>query len=365
MKIYELLEYVDELQENCFSDQVKLRWINQIEAEIQTEVLLLAIDGIRQYQISDREAELLVPPPYDQIYQEYLFYQIFLAQGETERANNQAEVFNRILTDYQRFVCQTINPGRGLAERMGYYITAYQIAVKYGYTGTEEQWIKEVAGPPGQPGRDGKDGRDGTDGQDGTDGGYYTLSITQPDANTMRLNFTPSDSSMPAIQPVDVTLPAGPKGEAGNGFAILGYYDTLALLEAAKPTPDPGDAYGVGTEAPYDIYIWDADNQVWVNNGTIQGAQGLPGTDGQDGTDGGYYTPSITQPDANTMRISFTPSDVSMPALEDVVVTLPAGPAGSGDMEADAYDPDGTVAAAGGIAAYISSLYDDAEVTSY
>lgn len=127
MKIYELLEYVDELQENCFSDRVKLRWINQIEAEIQTEVLLLAIDGIRQYQISDREAELLVPPPYDQVYQEYLFYQIFLAQGETERANNQSEVFNRVYTDFKRDVCRAIDDPNSAVSAAG-GIAAYALA---------------------------------------------------------------------------------------------------------------------------------------------------------------------------------------------------------------------------------------------
>ena len=42
MTIKELLEYVDEVLDNVFSPAVKLRWINQIEAELQTDVLLLA-----------------------------------------------------------------------------------------------------------------------------------------------------------------------------------------------------------------------------------------------------------------------------------------------------------------------------------
>ena len=50
----------------------------------------------------------------------------------------------------------------------------------------------------------------------GKDGGYYTLSITQPDENTMRMAFTPSDSSMPAVESKDVTLPAGPAGPKGD-----------------------------------------------------------------------------------------------------------------------------------------------------
>ena len=51
----------------------------------------------------------------------------------------------------------------------------------------------------------------------------------------------------------------GPKGDTGAGFRILGYYDTLGQLTAAVTGPQEGDAYGVGTAAPYDIYIYDAE----------------------------------------------------------------------------------------------------------
>ena len=34
MKVAELFEYVDEILENAFTDKIKRRWLNQIEAEI-------------------------------------------------------------------------------------------------------------------------------------------------------------------------------------------------------------------------------------------------------------------------------------------------------------------------------------------
>lgn len=55
----------------------------------------------------------------------------------------------------------------------------------------------------------------------------------------------------------------------GKDFEILGYYPMFLELDAAVTSPEPGDAYGVGTEAPYDIYIWDGVNLVWKNNGTL------------------------------------------------------------------------------------------------
>ena len=71
----------------------------------------------------------------------------------------------------------------------------------------------------------------------------------------------------------------GPKGDTGSGFKILGYFASIDALSSAVTTPNVGDAYGVGTGDPYDIYIYDAVNG-WVNNGPLQGAKGDKGDKG-------------------------------------------------------------------------------------
>ena len=81
--------------------------------------------------------------------------------------------------------------------------------------------------------------------------------------------------------------PAGPKGETGSGFKVLGYYGTKAALDAAqKATAAAGDAYGVGTAEPYDIYIFDGITGEFVNNGPLQGAKGDTGPEGPQGPKG-------------------------------------------------------------------------------
>lgn len=82
------------------------------------------------------------------------------------------------------------------------------------------------------------------------------------------------------------TVKNGAKGDTGAGFVVRGYYETVGALSAAITSPETGDAYGVGTVAPYDIYIWDGVNAEWVNNGHLQGANGKDGADGKDGVDG-------------------------------------------------------------------------------
>lgn len=49
--------------------------------------------------------------------------------------------------------------------------SAYDIAVRLGFTGTEQEWLDSLKGEPGQ------DGTDGKNGANGTPGGYSTIDI--------------------------------------------------------------------------------------------------------------------------------------------------------------------------------------------
>ena len=79
----------------------------------------------------------------------------------------------------------------------------------------------------------------------------------------------------------------GEKGDTGSGLRILGYYETLTALESSVTNPSVGDAYGVGSSEPYNIYIYTGING-WVNNGALQGAKGEDGHTPEKGID--YFT---------------------------------------------------------------------------
>ena len=95
------------------------------------------------------------------------------------------------------------------------------------------------------------------------------------------------------------------KGSDGKNFTILGFYGTLSALQAAVQTPAAGDAYGVGAEAPYDIYIFDGVTKAWVNNGPLQGAKGDKGDPGEQGPKG---EPGDTGPAGANGTDGITPS---------------------------------------------------------
>ena len=70
----------------------------------------------------------------------------------------------------------------------------------------------------------------------------------------------------------------GTNGKDGKNFTILGYKDSLEQLQADVPNPNQGDAYGVGTDKAYEVYVYDT-VKGWVNNGSIGNASSKVNTD--------------------------------------------------------------------------------------
>lgn len=114
----------------------------------------------------------------------------------------------------------------------------------------------------------------GEPGADGTNGVTFTPLVSSDGV----LSWTNNGN---LENPISVNI----KGQPGNGFKILGYYSTVSALMSSVVSPSAGDAYGVGTSEPYDIYIFDGVTEKWLDNGQLQGAKGESGT---------TFTPSVS-----------------------------------------------------------------------
>lgn len=310
---------------------------------------------------TEYEKELLVPKPHDKLYLSYLLAMIDLANAETRNYANSITVFNEDYQEYSGYYGLNVNPADGRAEFKGYYISAYSIARKNGFTGTEQEWLKSLEGGrgadgvPGEPGapiviRDmygtldelkasvttpnlgdmyavgtenenvvyfwngtawvglgsvkgadgapGKDGVDGAPGAAGKDGTSATIRVGTVSTGAAGSTAQVTNGGTENAAVLNFVIPRGAdgapgndgakgeKGDPGADFRILGYYDTLSALTAAVTAPTAGDAYGVGTSEPYDIYIFDGVFGTWKNNGTIQGPAGKDGAAGADGAPG-------------------------------------------------------------------------------
>ena len=126
-------------------------------------------------------------------------------------------------------------------------------------------------GPEGQKGPEGPQGEQGLRGPEGPQGPKGEQGIQGPEGPR---------------GPEGPQGPAGPKGDTGRGLSIKGTYSTLEELRASVQSPEVGDMYNVGTQAPYSIYMWDGVLLDWEDQGQLQGAQGPEGPQGPKGDTG-------------------------------------------------------------------------------
>ena len=156
-KLRDVIRQADDIKPNAFSDATKTAWINEVEGFVQTEVLLLATEEIREYSWpEDEKTELLVAAPHSKVYWTYLTAMIDYANGEYDRYQNTMAMYNADMGEYMRWFALNYRPADthedvyqddgtkiNTAWR-GYYLTAYGIAVKHGFQGTEAEWLASL-----------------------------------------------------------------------------------------------------------------------------------------------------------------------------------------------------------------------------
>lgn len=148
-----VIEYVDEIKPNAFSNEAKTQWLNECEGLVQTEVLLLADAELTSYSYeTDKDKELLVKHPHVKIYWAYLTAMIDFANGEYNKYQNTMQMFNAFFGEYMRWFALWYHPADTHGENdgedgwRGYYISAYGLAVKHGFEGTESEWLESLYG---------------------------------------------------------------------------------------------------------------------------------------------------------------------------------------------------------------------------
>ena len=193
--------------------------------------------------------ELLVSAPYHKIYYTYVMAMIDFANGEYNRYQNTMALFNSFFDCFTRWYAQTYRPADGESAARGYYVSAYAIAVKHGFTGSEEEWLASLKGPKGDA-------------------------------------FVFDDFTAEQL--------AGLKGDKGDPFTVSKVYPSVALMNSgygSDHVPPGGfvviDTGSVEDEDNAKVYMKGDSAYVYITDMSgARGPQGIPGEKGDHGEKG-------------------------------------------------------------------------------
>lgn len=95
------IEIVDKLKPNAYSEEDKLRWINELDGMVQR--LVIQSDEVTQYAYpDDMDKELLIPAPFDDCYTLFLEAKIDYYNKEIANYNNSAMMFEAQFSEYKK-----------------------------------------------------------------------------------------------------------------------------------------------------------------------------------------------------------------------------------------------------------------------
>lgn len=96
-----VIEIVDRLKPNSYSEEDKLRWINELDGLVQR--LVIQTDKQTQYAYpDDMDRELIIPAPFDDVYELYLSAKIDYHNREYANYNNSALMFEAQFNEYKK-----------------------------------------------------------------------------------------------------------------------------------------------------------------------------------------------------------------------------------------------------------------------
>ena len=100
-----VIEYVDSVKPNVYSEEAKCKWMSTLDGMISTEVM--EYDSPLAYEVPrDADRELLVPHPYDDIYALYVEAMIDFHNKEMDNYNNTVLMFSERLEKFKAWYIQ-------------------------------------------------------------------------------------------------------------------------------------------------------------------------------------------------------------------------------------------------------------------
>ena len=295
----ELARGLKQIDQVNYPDILMLQFLNECEGKLQTEFLHIADVDCQRYTEDDMEMDLIVGPPHDKLYYAYLCAMVDFTNGEYAKYNNSIIVANAFMAEWAAWFNRTHE--RDGRQYLGVFLSAYGIAVKHGYAGTEEEWLESLRGPEGQQGIQGKPGPQGAPG---------TVSFDELTEEQLAMLMGPEgQQGVPGtdgvgIQSVEQTTTSTEDG--GTNVVTVtktdGTTSTFYVRNGSRGSTGPAGSDGQDGVPPlvsvseitggHRVSIQDADGTSSFD--VMDGKDGADGQDGKDGQSGAAGADGIT-----------------------------------------------------------------------
>lgn len=159
MKIKDAILRCRELTGNEVNDEQLCRWLSELDGRLMLD-FYRGCEWLSYSIPEDEEHELLVPFPWDDMYVHYLEGMVYYSNGEFDRYRNCMHMYNQKELDYRKWYNRNLHPvcpksittrdctivTSGRNTHPFWYLSAYGIAVRHGFEGTEEEWLEALRG---------------------------------------------------------------------------------------------------------------------------------------------------------------------------------------------------------------------------
>lgn len=111
MTVQEAIERVRALRPSAYEDELMCAWLSELDGRVKTEIFDqhagFEETEIPAYTLGTRTRELFVPAPYSDIYVYWLFMKIDFMNGEFDRFNNDALLYNTSWLNFSSHINRT------------------------------------------------------------------------------------------------------------------------------------------------------------------------------------------------------------------------------------------------------------------
>lgn len=118
MTVREAIALVDKLKPNQYEEEIKAGWLREVDCTVHEDLIKTheplegEVDAFDPAGYAELDHELLIPPPFTDVYIHYLETQIDLNNAELGKYANSMALYNAAYTNYSAWYTRRHMPKR-------------------------------------------------------------------------------------------------------------------------------------------------------------------------------------------------------------------------------------------------------------